>query len=423
MSANLPLEGPISVSAVQSVLGAADNSIASLCQSSNINLWALRRPIVSSKLYNITDSDRKSANYGFVINGYSSALSLYNALNNGTAWKAILPNGTYPTQPCRLGDFRGYAHNAKQFVSVPSAISLNDDMDSYLFFGSMLVTPDDGLYWYQMSGIASYYPCVVLLNSDGTVKSWKTATKPFGAGADYAITVKAGAEGITFNTFVTTKYTYMLCAASAMRSSFTATAPTTAFKPIPASPNLIGTMNYTKFIGHLKVTFLGVLGGTNASIFAEYSDSATTRTFKFLDASLYAGMTTETGGTARVNVGSPAKIAMLVKIENTATSGTASATYRKLHATNTSNVDKSVVASVYNVDSVSTQLEISLGTRIPQGQAMQIPYGTSKHFVIYGGFNELETATEDEFTMLLEWKDKGYANVHITPNPLRVKFF
>lgn len=422
MSANLPLEGPISVSAVQSVLGVTDNSIAALCQSSNINLWALRRPIVHTALYNLTDAQRKAANFGFSLPQFSLPTALLTALGDGSAWSAKLPNGTYPTQPCRLGDFRGYAHNAKQFVEAPSVVSLNDDTDSYLFFSAMNVTPADGLLWTQMFNLAAMYPCVVLFNEDGTVKSWKTADGTFSSLTDHTVTVKAGTEGITFNDLFTTKYRFMMCAASAKRTSFTASAPTTYFRAIPANPALVGVLNYTKYIGHLKVTFLGVLGGSSAAKFAEYSDTATERTFTFLDASLYAGMTTEDGGTARINVGSPAKIAMLVKIENTATSGTASSTYRKLHATNTSNVDKSVVASVYNVDSVSTQLEISLGTRIPQGQPMQIPHGTSKYFVIYGGFAELETAEQDEFTLELEWKDKGYANVHITPNPLRVKF-
>jgi len=105
----------ITTSAVGNALGTTSRNINYLCQHSNINKWAKGKPIPYATNGGVTDDNRKFANQGFDLNSVTSIsiAQLWNAANANKDWKYTPPTGG-TSEPFRLGDFRGYNHNAVQ---------------------------------------------------------------------------------------------------------------------------------------------------------------------------------------------------------------------------------------------------------------------------------------------------------------------
>lgn len=105
----------ITTSAVGNALGTTSRNINYLCQHSNINKWAKGKPIPYATNGGITDDNRKFANQGFNLNSVTSIsiAQLWNAAKANKDWEYTPPTGG-TEQPFRLGDFRGYNHNAVQ---------------------------------------------------------------------------------------------------------------------------------------------------------------------------------------------------------------------------------------------------------------------------------------------------------------------
>lgn len=107
----LPNTG-ITVSLVRNTLGENKNDVGQLCTSNKINKWSFYKPITSNKLI-LTDADFYAVNDGFTAQSYYNAIDCWNAIINGETW-------THQTAeaPYRLGDFRGYDHNANPFLAM-----------------------------------------------------------------------------------------------------------------------------------------------------------------------------------------------------------------------------------------------------------------------------------------------------------------
>lgn len=107
----LPNTG-ITVSLVRNTLGENKNDVGQLCTSNKINKWSFYKPITSNKLI-LTDADFYAVNDGFTAQSYNNAIDCWNAIINGETW-------THQTAeaPYRLGDFRGYDHNANPFLGM-----------------------------------------------------------------------------------------------------------------------------------------------------------------------------------------------------------------------------------------------------------------------------------------------------------------
>lgn len=107
----------LSVTAVKKVLGVSSNDIGTLCTHSNINKWSRWKPIRMNKVTPLTDSDLISKGFGLnspigTTNDYTIALQ---------SWFYNKPRGNLvnPIEPYRLGDFRGYNHQAEAPFLVP----------------------------------------------------------------------------------------------------------------------------------------------------------------------------------------------------------------------------------------------------------------------------------------------------------------
>ncbi len=109
---------PVAVSDVMAVLGTAETRISALCRHPAINRFARCKPYNFGGILRdgITESIRRAGNFGM-------APTL---LGIGTIEQTCLtppwgqwtpPEGTYPSRPCRLGDFDGYNRLAEKYIT------------------------------------------------------------------------------------------------------------------------------------------------------------------------------------------------------------------------------------------------------------------------------------------------------------------
>ena len=113
---------PVSIEDVKIVLGESSNDLATLCKSPKINIWAKYKPTIYPSLFPDDWYKAKDGNYGINItveNGKSNwkdLVSEYSKTNNGYGNLYNRPTGG-ANAPYRLGDFRGYFHDANPEVN------------------------------------------------------------------------------------------------------------------------------------------------------------------------------------------------------------------------------------------------------------------------------------------------------------------
>lgn len=90
---------------IKAKLGTNTNDVDLICKHVNINKWSKSKPINHTKLFDLTDTDRKSKNYGLSF-PYSDSNDHTIALSG---WSYDRPIGG-SSSPYRLDDFRNYYH-------------------------------------------------------------------------------------------------------------------------------------------------------------------------------------------------------------------------------------------------------------------------------------------------------------------------
>lgn len=107
----------ITTSVVSQEINLASNSVGTLCSSNKINKWSKFKPISyasNTGIYGETgnnDTILKNLNYGL------TATKIDRTTLNTTEWSYLRPTGGQYS-PYRLGDFRGYNHQAKPFIRI-----------------------------------------------------------------------------------------------------------------------------------------------------------------------------------------------------------------------------------------------------------------------------------------------------------------
>lgn len=121
--ANNKITAPVSVDDVADCLGMNRSStLADLCTSSKINVWAKYKPTDYNAAFSDNWSKGKDGNYGLNIttdnrvSSWSALVAEYSKANNGYSNIYKRPSGG-ASSPYRLGDFRGYNHKAKPEIS------------------------------------------------------------------------------------------------------------------------------------------------------------------------------------------------------------------------------------------------------------------------------------------------------------------
>lgn len=145
---NGKIVAPVSIDDVKSVLGESSNDLATLCTSPKINVWAKYKPTDYNADFTDDWAKDKDGNYGLNITPYNrvntwSALAAeYSKPNNGYSNIYKRPSGG-ATSPYRLGDFRGYNHNAKPEISDYLAVTnYTEDQEISIHVTYNVVTTD-----------------------------------------------------------------------------------------------------------------------------------------------------------------------------------------------------------------------------------------------------------------------------------------
>lgn len=378
--------GAVAVSDIQAVLGVTASGVVALCSSAKINKWSLCKPMKHRTLHDITDAQRKEGNFGFSFgqsdgaegSGYSSPVSLKQAIEAGTAWAYIPPNGDYAGgapglwQPCRLGDFRGYDHEAKQFVKHPGDIGFNPDSQEYIFLGEKSALPVAGLRWTDMSAINGKYLCVAVLDmsSQDPLVGYKTSGTAFGTTEpDVTLKVNTGDADLTLT--ANKEYEYLLCACSVMKTSFMAVVSgNPRFFPIPAEPDLTGILKYSPTIEYLNFSVVGVAGDqlVEGGMMMAFDDPKQYAFAKVGETPKY------------LSVGTAGRIALLIKVENTDTSAHETSSVSVLaQPTLMSASQQSEAPQIFAVEAESDTIPV-LGNEIDK---ITVGASSSAMFVIY----------------------------------------
>lgn len=98
----------ITTTLVGNTIGLASNDVGTLCSSIKINKWSKHKPVRYTTTSPLTDAQLKDVNYGLNVTSNTN-------LDSPTEWTYLRPSGGY-AQPYRLGDFRGYNHQARPFL-------------------------------------------------------------------------------------------------------------------------------------------------------------------------------------------------------------------------------------------------------------------------------------------------------------------
>lgn len=116
----LPNNG-VSISAVRSALleSMSKNDLGSLCKSTSVRQWSKYKPVRSNKILMSQPQDWYSVNDGFYVYTYYDAFDLLDDFLRGIehCWEYQKPTGE-STSPYRLGDFRGYNHDAVMWFNL-----------------------------------------------------------------------------------------------------------------------------------------------------------------------------------------------------------------------------------------------------------------------------------------------------------------
>jgi len=197
---------PVSIYDVQRCFGLSSPDLATLILNANVNMWAARKPIYSTKVQQLTDADWA---------GTTRSLTGYKTGGGIKKWASVWAdyingidsNGSVASQvwsydrpvldgSCafRLTDFSGYYHlvgrvfnihtplfgNVNNII-IPSA-SGQDGANIGFVFGFTNPTPDGGIAASQLFGdCLSYYPTVILTCGSGSYQYAKSADNPVSA--------------------------------------------------------------------------------------------------------------------------------------------------------------------------------------------------------------------------------------------------
>lgn len=119
--ANGKITAPVSIDDLKSLFGEGSGDLATLCTSPKINVWAKYKPTVYPSPFPDDWYKAKDGNYGINItvengkNNWKDLVAEYSKANNGYGTLYDKPTGG-ASSPFRLGDFRGYFHNANPEV-------------------------------------------------------------------------------------------------------------------------------------------------------------------------------------------------------------------------------------------------------------------------------------------------------------------
>lgn len=165
---NGKITAPVSIDDVKSLLGYGSNDLASLCTYEGINMWAKYKPVDSDNAFLDINTGWKGKRNDCNIN-YPKATNIYDI----KGYYSQADNGfTHRTAsaPYRLGDFRGYNHNARsEYLEIGTTSPSAEDAVSISAAYNLQSVDSD---WISMKDLLNdvditYHFGVLLYNNNG----------------------------------------------------------------------------------------------------------------------------------------------------------------------------------------------------------------------------------------------------------------
>jgi hypothetical protein len=200
----------ITTTLIANTIGVGSNDVGTLCASNKVNKWSKYKPIRLNKLSGVTLDDQINNNFSFDLDNEVSTSPETASLKN---WAYLKPTGGATSQ-YRMGDFRGYYHQALPLMN------LIDNFSSINIYGyntfKIRVSDADNTISGQINmsdftklsfNISSWIPCI-LVKYNSTIYTYKYTGETSVTGAKY-ITLDfttAPFNGITDNSDMTFMY-------------------------------------------------------------------------------------------------------------------------------------------------------------------------------------------------------------------------
>lgn len=165
---NGKITAPVSIDDVKSVLSYGSDDLASLCTYEGINMWAKYKPVDSDNAFLDINTGWKGKRNDCNIN-YPETTSIfdikgyYSQADNGFTHRTA-------SAPYRLGDFRGYNHNARsEYLGIDTTSPSTEDAVSISAAYNLQSVDSD---WISMKdllndGNITYHFGVLLYNNNG----------------------------------------------------------------------------------------------------------------------------------------------------------------------------------------------------------------------------------------------------------------
>ena len=180
------ISAPVSIDDVKSALGESSNDVATLCTSSNINMWAKYKPTSYPAPFPEDWYKAGDGNYGMNIpndarvTNTNALVAKYSLEHNGYGGMYKRPTGG-STSPYRLGDFRGYRHDAnpeiKSIMGINVFVTGTGDYNFTVEYNAITETGDQ-ISYSQFKDFKDCYFGYVIYTSGGNFYTIVTAAKP-----------------------------------------------------------------------------------------------------------------------------------------------------------------------------------------------------------------------------------------------------
>jgi hypothetical protein len=186
----LPTTG-ISTNLVGTTLGVSTRNVGNLCRAASINKWSRYKPIISNKVIPLEELDFHGAKYGMSIPFFSTAADLvtyYRGLPT-EVWSYVRPTGG-ASSPFRIGDFRGYGHEANKFYNtqnVPAQVFGTGDVQTGI--GANNMTAPYNMNWTILDFANSYFGALAVRSGTNTGHVIVTSDTTMGTSAGQSIMI------------------------------------------------------------------------------------------------------------------------------------------------------------------------------------------------------------------------------------------
>lgn len=121
----------VSLDDIGSAIGSGSRDLGTLCTHENINKWATYKPVKHNSKGVLTETERKSVNYGFTITGQSMSSGTTTALDGFMALYDGIDNSWVYNRPTGgTNNVNGYPYRQLDFVSETDGIGYNHSAKS-----------------------------------------------------------------------------------------------------------------------------------------------------------------------------------------------------------------------------------------------------------------------------------------------------